>query len=177
MYIRMRRERRKQHNTRFYNSAGSDTLFELYTTQIRPHLEYAAPVWDPCTARSIKKLENTQKLALKICSKQWDNLGYQDLLDLAKCPTLRNRRLYFKLCTLYKIVHKLIYFPVDILPLRSNLSAPVPLLHQPFARTNSFFSSFVLSSISLWNNLPHEALTADSIHSFKSSLCPLFFCP
>ena len=89
---------------RFYNSAGSDTLFELYTTQIRPHLEYAAPVWDPCTARSIKKLENTQKLALKICSKQWDNLGFQDLLDLAKCPTLRNRRLYFKLCTLYKIV-------------------------------------------------------------------------
>ena len=126
---------------------------------------------------SIKKLENTQKLALKICSKQWDNLSYQDLLDLAKCPTLRNRRLYFKLCTLYKIVHKLIYFPVDILPLRSNLSAPVPLLHQPFARTNSFFSSFVLSSISLWNNLPHEALTADSIHSFKSSLCPLFLCP
>ena len=162
---------------RFYNSAGSDTLFELYTTQIRPHLEYAAPVWDPCTARSIKKLENTQKPALKICSKQWDNLGYQDLLDLAKCPTLRNCRLYFKLCTLYKIVHKLIYFPVDILPLRSNLSAPVPLLNQPFARTNSFFSSFVLSSISLWNNLPHEALTADSIHSFKSSLCPLFICP
>ena len=57
-------------------------------------------VWDPCTARSIKKLENTQKLALKICSKQWDNLGYQDLLDLAKCPTLRNRRLYLS-CVLF----------------------------------------------------------------------------
>ena len=98
----------------------------MNTTQIRPHLEYAAPVWDPCTARSIKKLENTQKLALKICSKQWDNLGYQDLLDLAMCPTLRNRRLYFMLCTLYKIVH---YFPVDISSLRSNLSAPVQLLH------------------------------------------------
>ena len=39
----------------FYNSARSDTLFVLYTTQIRPHLEYAVPVWDPCTARSIKK--------------------------------------------------------------------------------------------------------------------------
>ena len=122
-------------------------------------------------------IKYTQKLALKICSKQWDNLGYQDLLDLAKCPTLRNRCLYFKLCTLYKIVHKLICFPVDISPLRSNLSAPVPLLHQPFARTNSFFSSFVLSSVSLWNNLPYEALTADSIHSFKSPLCPLFLFP
>ena len=73
----------------------------------------------------------------------------------------RNRRLYFKLSTLYKIVHKLIYFPVDISPLRSNLSAPVPLLHQPFAHTNSFFSSSVLSSVSLWNNLPHEALRQD----------------
>ena len=158
---------------RFYKSAGSDTLLKLYTMQIRPHLEYAAPVWDPFTASNTKKLEDTQKFALKLCCKQW-NLGYQDLLDLANCPTLRNRRLYFKLCTLYKVVYDLIYFPSHVL---SPMYKPAQLLHQPFARTNSFFSSFVPSSVSVWNNLPYNALTADSICSFKSSIRPFFLCP
>ena len=38
--------------------------------------------------------------------------------------------------------------------------APVPFLHQPFACTNSYFSSFVPSSVSLWNNLPCHTVTA-----------------
>ena len=37
---------------------------------------------------------------------------------------------------------------------------------KPYARTNAYFSSFVPSSVSLWNNLPYDALTADSIRSF-----------
>ena len=95
----------------FYNTAGSNTLLELYTTQ---HLEYAAPVWDPYSAININKLENTQKLAFKNIFKKW-NLGYQELLDLANCPTLYNRRQYFKLCIIYKIINQLIYFPTDVL--------------------------------------------------------------
>ena len=141
---------------RFYNNAGTDTLLELYTTQIRPHLEYAAPVWDPFTAYNINKLE---KSALRICSKQWF-LGYQELLELTNCPTLCNHRLYFKLCTLYRIVYDLIYFPPNVLRPKHNSVAPTPLLHQPFARTNAYHSSFVPSSTSLWNNLPHDALSS-----------------
>ncbi len=116
----------------------------------------------------ITKLENTQKFALRICSKQW-NLGYQELLELTNCPTLRNRRLYSNLCTLYD----LIYFPPNVFSPKHN-SAAIPLLHQPFARTNAYSSSFVPSSSSLWNNLPHDALIADSI---QSSVNPLFLCP
>ena len=87
-------------------------------------------------ANNIKKLEDTQKFALKICSKLW-NLGYQELLDLANCSTLHNRRLYFKLCTVYKIVYDLIYFSSHVLSPRHNSLAPIPLLHQHFARTNA----------------------------------------
>ena len=49
-----------------------------------------------------------------------------------------------------------------------------PLIHQPRAHTNAFQSSFVPSSVSVWNHLPHEALTAHSINSFKSLIAPLF---
>ena len=48
-----------------------------------------------------------------MCLKQWD-LGYQDLLDLSQLPTLENRRLYLKLCTLYKIIHGYFYFPSNV---------------------------------------------------------------
>ncbi len=52
---------------------------------------------------------------------------------------------------------------VTILPPKHNSAALAPLLHQPFTCTNAYYSSFVLSSSSLWNNLPHDALVADSL--------------
>lgn len=163
---------------RFHN-AEANTLFQLpryiYTTLVRPHLEYVAPVWDPFTAGSINKLESVQKFALRICFKQW-NLGYQDLLDLTNCPSLLNGRLYFKLCTLYRIVHNLAYFPPNVVLPKQNSNTSVPLLYQPFARTTAYHSSFLPSSATLWNNLPYEAIAANTIHSFKSLISPHFFC-
>ena len=34
---------------RRFNKANSDTLLQLYLTMVRPHLEYASPVWNPST--------------------------------------------------------------------------------------------------------------------------------
>ena len=65
------------------------------------------PVWDPHLLKDIKSVENVQKYGLKMCLKRWD-LGYQELLHLAQIPTLENRRIYFKLCTLFKIIHGLL---------------------------------------------------------------------
>ena len=62
------------------------------------------------TSSKSHTLENVQTFAIKMCLKQWD-LGYQDLLDLSQFPTFKNRRLYLKLCTLYKIMHGYFYFP------------------------------------------------------------------
>ena len=159
---------------RFYGNIDDHSLLELYSVLVRPHLEYAAPVWDPHLTKYTNKLESVQKFALKMCLKQWD-LGYQDLLDLSQLPTLENRRLYLKLCTLYKIIHGYFYFPPNVfVPQVSRQSYSLPLLHQPHAHTNAFQSSFVPSSVSVWNHLPHEALTAHSINSFKSLIAPLF---
>ena len=61
----------------------------MYKILVRPHLEYAAPVWAPHLAKDVDNLENVQKFGLKMCMKSWD-AGYQELLDLAKLPTLEN---------------------------------------------------------------------------------------
>ena len=94
---------------RFYGNVDQQSLYSLYSALVRPHLEYAAPVWDPHLAKDITKLENVQRFAVKMCSKQWD-LGYQDLLELSQLPTLQNLRLYLKLCTLHIIIHGYFYF-------------------------------------------------------------------
>ena len=63
--------------------------------------------------KNIELIENVQKQALKMCTKQWD-LGYQALLEQTHLQNMGNRRMHLKLCTLFKIVHGLLYFPNDL---------------------------------------------------------------
>ena len=49
---------------RYYQYADSNTLLRLYTSLVRPHVEYAAPVWDPFAIQDIQSLESVQKFAL-----------------------------------------------------------------------------------------------------------------
>ena len=37
----------------FYNHASPETLKQLYLSLVRPHLEYAAPLWSPYTQKDI----------------------------------------------------------------------------------------------------------------------------
>ena len=57
---------------RYYQYTDSGALLQLYTSLVRPHVEYAAPVWDPHTLHDFQSLESVQKFALRACSKQLD---------------------------------------------------------------------------------------------------------
>ena len=109
-----------------------------------------------------------QKFALRLCTKQW-NLDYESLLMICNILTLSARRKCFCLCTMFKIIYKLIYFPHNIFEPRVNTlhTASDLLFSQPFAHTNSFMFSFVPFTCHAWNSLP---LSADCISSFKYSL-------
>ena len=63
------------------------TLRCLHLTCIGPHLEYASQSWDPYTSQGIRSLESIQKLACKVCLKQWD-LDYNSMLQLLDIPPL-----------------------------------------------------------------------------------------
>ena len=76
-----------------YENATSPTLLKLYCSFIRPHLEYAAIVWNPLKG-DIESLENVQTFALRVCMKSW-NSAYQELLTSAKLPSLQDRPLPF----------------------------------------------------------------------------------
>ena len=156
---------------KYYRFSDTATLLQLYRSLVRPHLDYAAPVWDPYLQRDIQLLEGVQKFACRMCSKAWKT-GYEELLSTLQLSSLSNRRLFLKLCTIFRVLHGLCYFPQNVFSARetrSHVCRPLMLTH-PFARTNSYFYSFVPHSILQWNNLPEHVISSSSIHSFKESL-------
>ena len=155
--------------------ANSDTLVYLYTTLVRPHLEYACPVWAPYTHKDIELLESVQKFACKMATHSWSS-NYEELLALTDLPTLERRRLHLKLSHLYKIVHHQSFFLNGIVSLKEHSqyntrSVHALTLQQPFAHTQSYYYSFIPHTISIWNTLPYEVTSSSSCDVFKRLLC------
>ena len=76
----------------------------MYLSYVRPHLEYAVPVWNPHHLGHIEALEKVQRFALKMCTKSWDS-SYEDMLTFCNLPTLCQRRCVLKLTLLYQLMH------------------------------------------------------------------------
>ena len=94
----------------FYSMSSTPSLLQLYISLVRPHLEYASPVWDPFLVKDIQKLESVQKLALKMCRKTWDS-SYADNLQLFSLPELSSRRKYLSLSYFYNLINGQFEFP------------------------------------------------------------------
>ena len=118
-------------------------------------------------------------------SKRYKNLPsknyhepYENLLHLFQIPTLRNRRIFLSLCTFYKIINGSISFPSSFIPPPSSCSHHYNAhsFKIPFARCNGLKYSFIPQCVSLWNNLPREAVTSSHL-CFKYHVSPLFLCP
>ena len=155
---------------RFCEHAEPSALLQLYMSLVRPHLEYGCHIWDPHLQKDKVMLENVQKFGLRICARQWD-LGYNELLSNFHAPTLQDRRLYHKLCNMYKIVNNLISFPPSIfVPRHSSHHANTYV--QPFAHSNAFLRlhSYVPSTVSSWNSLSSNITNQPTLSTFKSHL-------
>ncbi len=74
---------------------------QLYLSYDRPHLEYAAAVWDPHQQGHIELLERVQKFALTICTKSWDSSYNVWLNSCSSLATLVQTRHRLKLSLLY----------------------------------------------------------------------------
>ena len=131
---------------KFYGHSNRSTLLQLYLAYVRPHLEYAVPVWDPHQQGHTNSLEKVQKFALKVCTGKW-NMDYDSLLNFCKLPTLVSRRHYVKLSFLYQVIHGSFTFPNAPLERRfipSNLRSTASsfLLQRPRTHTNAYQYSF-----------------------------------
>ena len=143
----------------------------IYIFLVRPHLEYASAVWSPHLKKDKDILEKIQKFACHMATRSWES-GYLHILHFVDLPSLGSQRLQARLSLLYKIIYKLCYFDEGIfIP---NTSGTHHVRHNLvpnclFARTNTYFYTFVPHSISFWNNLDPSLVCSSFVSAFKTN--------
>ena len=77
---------------RTFATRNKDIWKKLYTTYVRPHLEFAVSAWNPYLKKDIETLEKVQRRATRI-SPAIKNLTYENRLEALKLTTLKKRRI------------------------------------------------------------------------------------
>ena len=160
-----------------------EAKINAYKALIRPHLEYACAVWAPFTACDIALLESVQNRAARWIKSFWDPIAQRWSKSSSVCvrelkwPTLKVRRDYFSIWTLYSILHQATaidfssYFHFNNLPTRSH-----PLtLNLVSSSINAFRHSFFVASPLLWNSVPPDILSQPAAPIFKQKLKHFLF--
>ena len=94
-------------NSTFFDSK---TVLILYTSLVRPILEYNTPVWNPHLTCQSNKIENVQRKFVRyMCFKESiirDNFTYSNLLTRFNMLSLFQRRQVNDILTVHKVLNK-----------------------------------------------------------------------
>ena len=89
---------------RSFTYLDKDMFRTLFTTIVRPHLEYGAPIWNPHSKRLVDLIENVQRRASKMIP-GLSHLTYQQRLEALQLPTLQYRRYRGDMIEMVKLSH------------------------------------------------------------------------
>ena len=81
-----------------------ETMRQLFTSLVRPHLEYANVVWAPRMKKDINLIEGVLRRATKIIPGMKD-LEYHQRLKKAKIPSMKYRRDRGDMIEVFKYTH------------------------------------------------------------------------
>ena len=88
------------------------TREKLYNTLVRPHLEYAASVWDPHVTKQKQAIEKVQRRAARWVTNQHDSMSsVTAMLKELNWQPLELRRVHSRLCLLYQITNGIVATP------------------------------------------------------------------
>lgn len=148
----------------------------IYTSFIRPILEYGNEIWDNCTQYEKDDIEKIQKEAARIATGTTKLVSTENLYGEIGWETLDSRRKKQKLILLYKMINNLTpQYLSSLIPATVSETSSYNLrnandVRTINARTNQYFNSFLPSSIRDWNSLPEELRNSVSVSSFKFCL-------
>ena len=147
-----------------------DSLNQIYVSFLRPVLEYASVVWDNCTKREKENLEKIQIEAARIVTGITRSASLNNIYKEIGWLTLENRRKYQKLILIYKIISGLTHeiFPRNVSTRTIYSLRNIHQIDSIACRTELLARSFIPSAVSLWNELPDDVKSLQSLSSFKS---------
>ena len=152
----------------------------LFSTFVRPILEYAAPVWNPYNIGDIESIESVQKNATKLVP-SLRSRHYRDRLQIIDLCTLEERWFRGDLIQYYKVhrgLNKLDWLNPNGRIASAHATGPasntrgnsyrlaLPLIRN-CARRDNFLSNRIVPT---WNDLSDKIINAKNINVFKNKL-------
>ena len=155
---------------RSYSYLDEKSLVKLFTSLVRPHLEYCNSACSPVFKKDCQLLENVQRRATKLVSKLRD-LTYEERLKRLDLPSLYFRRARGDMIETYKHLHDIYtnqasYIKKDTTQARGHSRKLKKERASKVIRQN-FFSLRVTNA---WNRLPVAVVEAPSLNCFKNRL-------
>ena len=143
----------------------------LFSTYVRPHLDYCVQAVGPQAAKDIELLEKVQQRATKLV-REVRHLPYPERLSRLEVPSIKKRLQRGDMIETYKIltgkvnVRREKFFSLRRTHTRGHHLKidKKRVTHQARLR---FFSQRVVNS---WNSLPSEVVSANTIQAFKAKL-------
>ena len=170
-------ERKTLQHTLQHRAKSMKTREKLYNTLVRPHLEYAASVWDPHVTKQKQAIEKVQRrVARWVTNQQCSMSSVTAMLKELNWQPLELPRVHSRLCLLYQITNGNVATPhIPYLLPRSHASRSSrhahTLQHATYqCRTNYFNYSYFPHTIVLWNALPQAVVSSPTLVAFKTSL-------
>ena len=158
-------------------STDRKTLDSVYTTFIRPKLEYGNVIWNNCSQHDRNLLENLQLNAARIVTGAKRGTSHSKIYEECGWETLAERRENSQLVLFHKMVHKKtpLYLSnltpssvgqnVNFVTLRN-----CNKLRGIKARTTTYQKSFLPNVVNAWNNLVPDVTSIESLESFKNNI-------
>ena len=147
---------------RCFSNRSPDVIISLYSTLIRPILEYCSPVWNPWTQKDINALDKVQRRCEKMCNTE---LKFQPLTERRNQTDLKET---YKIMNNAYLMDKDKFFQTSDTNSRGN-SHKLYIRHNRTDIRKHFFTNRVIPK---WNKLPDKVVSAPNIDKFKVELEP-----
>ena len=157
---------------RNFTYKSKDIILPLYSSLVRPHLEYAVQFWDPHLSKDIQKLESIQRRATKLIP-NLRNKTYEERLRELNLFSLEKRRLRGKLIECFKILRGFTNMEIEgILTIAPELPTRGNGLKLRGHRVNLDVTKYFYTNdiVDKWNSLPENVVNSTSIDMFKNKL-------
>ena len=145
----------------------------LYSTFVRPHLEYIAPAWSPHLTKDISIIEKVPRRSTKLVL-SLKKLSYKQILDALQLTTLKTRRLRGDLIQYFKFDRNIKTWRRSnplVHPLSQCLRRQSHRVRRQFVKNCKQRDNFFLNRIfPFWNYLPESVIQSISVNQFKNPL-------